>query len=69
MCSYNMIHWRNRTYLEEEVVPDTGSIVCRCRRGKTTPLCDRKDLPRLARQEGCYAARRSPLRGKAGEPV
>jgi hypothetical protein len=29
----------------------------------------RGEMPRLARSEGCYAARRSPLRGKAGEPV
>ncbi len=73
MCSFNMIRWTTRTYLEENVVPDTGSIdsgrTCRRRRGKTSPLCDCGDLPRLARPEGCYAARRSLLRGKACEPV
>ena len=58
--------------LEEDVVPDTRSIArdsrrtCRRRRGKTSPLFY---LSRLAHPEGCYAARRSPLRGKAGEPV
>jgi hypothetical protein len=65
MCSYNMIRRITRTYLEEDVVPDTGSIDS----GRTSLLRDRGDLPRLARPEGCYAARRSPLRGKAGEPV
>ncbi len=73
ICSYNMIRRTTRTYLEENVVPDTGSIdsgrTCRRWRGKTSQLCDRGDLPRLACQEGCYSARRSPLRGKAGEPV
>ena len=34
-----------------------------------TRYATRRKLPRLARPEGCYAARRSPLRGKAGEPV
>jgi hypothetical protein len=72
MCSYNMIRRTTQTYLED-VVPDTGSIdsgrTYRRKRGKTSPLCDRGDLPRLARPEGCYVARRSPLRGNAGEPV
>ena len=58
---------------EEDVEPDTGSSdsgrTCRRRRGTTSPLRDRGGLPRLARPEGCYAARRSPLRGKAGEPA
>ncbi len=36
--------------------------------GTTNPLRDRGDLPLLARPERCFAARRSPLRGKAGEP-
>jgi hypothetical protein len=73
MCSYNLIRRTTRTYLKEDVEPDTGSIdsgrTCRRRRGTTKPLRDRGDLPRLARPEGCFAARRSPLRGKAGEPV
>jgi hypothetical protein len=73
MCSYNLIRRTTRTYLQEDVEPDTGSIdsgrTCRRRRGTTKPLRDRGDLPRLARPEGCFAARRSPLRGKAGEPV
>jgi hypothetical protein len=72
MCSY-MIRRTTRAYLEKDVEPDTRSInsgrTCRRRRGTTTPLRDRGDLPRLARPEGCFAARRSPLRGKAGEPV
>ena len=51
--------------------PDTGSTTTPdgpvvAGGGTTRPLRDRGDLPRLARPEGCYAARRSPLRGKAG---
>jgi hypothetical protein len=34
--------------------------------GTTSPQCARQHLPQPARPEGCYAARRSPLRGKAG---
>jgi hypothetical protein len=64
--SYNLIRRTTRTYLEEEdVEPDTGSSdsgrTCRRRRGTTSPLCDRGGLPLLARQEGCFAARRGPL--------
>ena len=73
MCSYNLIRRTTRTYLKKDVEPDTGSIdsgrTCRRRRGTTSPLRDRGDLPRLARPEGCFTTRRSPLRGKAGEPV
>ena len=58
---------------EKDVEHDIGSSdsgrTCRRRRGTTSPLRDRGELPRLARPEGCYAARRSPMRGKAGEPV
>ena len=56
MCSYNLIRRTTRTYLKEDVEPDTGSIdsgrTCRRRRGTTSPLRDRGDLPRLARPEG-----------------
>ena len=58
---------------EEDVEPDMGSSdsgrTCRRRRGKTSPLRDRGEVPRLARPEGCFAARRSPPRDRAGELV
>jgi hypothetical protein len=36
---------------------------------RPTRYASRGEWPRLARPEGCFAARQTPLRGKAGEPV
>ena len=73
VCSYNLMRRTTRTYLKKDVEPDTGSIdsgrTCRRRRGTTSPLRDHGDLPLLARPQGCFTARRSPLRCKAGKPV
>ena len=48
---------------EKDVEHDIGSCdsgrTCRRRRGTTSPLRDRGELPRLARPKGCFAARRS----------
>jgi hypothetical protein len=61
--------------VKEDVEPDMGIIASPdgpvvAGGGTTGPLTTgplrNGDLPRLARPEGCYAARRS---GKAGEPV
>ncbi len=72
-CTGNLICRTTRTYLEEDIKPDIGSIesgrTCHRRKGTTNPLHDSGYLPRLASQEGCLAARRSPLRGKANKPV
>ena len=72
--SYNLKRRTTRIYLElEGVVPDTRSIdseqTCRHRRGTTSPVRDRGDLPILTCPEVSFAARRSPLSDKAGEPV
>ena len=71
MCSNKMICRTLEIPSEAgDLEPDTGSTTTPDGpvvpgEGTTRPLHDRGDLPRLSRQERCYAARRSPLRGKA----
>ncbi len=61
----------NLPFVKDDVEPDMwiiaspdGPVVAAGARYAT-----RGELPYLARPEGCYAATRGPLRGKAGEPV
>jgi hypothetical protein len=70
-CRNNMIRWTTRIsaggrrarHRIDQTSP-AGPVVAGG--GTTCPQCARQRLPRPARPEGCYSARRSPPRGKAG---